>query len=320
MVSPTNNRIKVVRLGFMKYGHADMETTKQFMADFGMHIEAEDDDTVYFGGTGIDPYVYAAQKTATPEFQGGVFIAASRDELEKAARVLPDAKGPFKLKGPGGGEMVSSIDPDGIPFHIAYGIKEREDVEPGLKRSANRPIVKTRKGEFLRFTDEPARAHKLGHFGLLVSDFHKTFDFYTKHLTIKPSDILITEDGKQVAGFCHFETDATHYVDHHAFFFSQNVKRIGVHHCSFEVQDMDTQMMGHRWLESKGYTSSWGVGRHILGSQLFDYWFQPEGKFMIEHYADGDVVNDSHVTGTLPASDEALAVWGPAVPEGFLDD
>ena len=126
-----NHRLATKTELAVKYGHADMETTKQFMADFGMHIEAEDDDTVYFGGTGIDvspgssfgnasalaehrdqPYVYAAQKTATPEFQGGVFIAASRDELEKAARVLPDAKGPFKLKGPGGGEMVSSIDPE----------------------------------------------------------------------------------------------------------------------------------------------------------------------------------------------------------------
>ena len=40
----------------------------------------------------------------------------------------------------------------------------------------------------------------------------------------------------------------------------------------------------------KGYTPSWGVGRHILGSQVFDYWYTPD-KFMIEHYSDGEFPN-----------------------------
>ncbi|OJJ98569.1 hypothetical protein ASPACDRAFT_45077 [Aspergillus aculeatus ATCC 16872] len=35
----------------------------------------------------------------------------------------------------------------------------------------------------------------------------------------------------------------------------------------------DTQEVGHQWLAQKGYTSVWGVGRHILGSQSFDYWW-----------------------------------------------
>jgi hypothetical protein len=37
--------------------------------------------------------------------------------------------------------------------------------------------------------------------------------------------------------------------------------------------------------------------------------------FMIEHYSDGDQVNCHTETSTLPASDEALAIWGPAVRE-----
>lgn len=69
-----------------------------------------------------------------------------------------------------------------------------------------------------------------------------------------------------------------------------------------------------QWLKSKGYTPSWGVGRHILGSQVFDYWYMPDD-FMIEHYSDGDLVNCHQETGYLPAADEALAIWGPAVRE-----
>jgi hypothetical protein len=45
-----------------------------------------------------------------------------------------------------------------------------------------------------------------------------------------------------------------------------------IHHSSFEVNDFDTQLLGHDWLREKGWTNSWGVGRHLLGSQVFDYW------------------------------------------------
>lgn len=33
----------------------------------------------------------------------------------------------------------------------------------------------------------------------------------------------------------------------------------------------------------------WGVSRYILGSEIFDYWWDTTGS-MIEHYADGDLV------------------------------
>lgn len=36
-----------------------------------------------------------------------------------------------------------------------------------------------------------------------------------------------------------------------------------------------------RWLAKKGYKSVWAVGRHILGSQIFDYWWGPTG-FMVD--------------------------------------
>jgi hypothetical protein len=90
-----------------------------------------------------------------------------------------------------------------------------------------------------------------------------------------------------------------------------------VHHCSFEVHDFDTQKLGHQWLANKNYKSVWGVGRHILGSQIFDYWWDTTGN-MIEHYADGDLVNDQTPIGYGPAGDESLAVWGPEVPSWFL--
>ncbi len=56
-----------------------------------------------------------------------------------------------------------------------------------------------------------------------------------------------------------------------------------VHHSSFEVHDFDIQSLGHQWLRDKGYDLVWGVGRHVLGSQIFDYWWDRSG-FVLEHY------------------------------------
>jgi hypothetical protein len=40
---------------------------------------------------------------------------------------------------------------------------------------------------------------------------------------------------------------------------------------------------------------------------------------MVEHYADGDLVNAETPVGWSDAKDEALAVWGPEVPKWFLE-
>jgi hypothetical protein len=84
-----------------------------------------------------------------------------------------------------------------------------------------------------------------------------------------------------------------------------------MHHTSFEVDDFDTQLIGHEWLLKKKYKLVWGVGRRVLGSQIFDYWRDPSG-FTIEHYADGDLLNQDHKISREPQNGAlSLAVWGP---------
>lgn len=164
---------------------------------------------------------------------------------------------------------------------------------------------------------------QLGHYGVCTTKLDSLVDFYTRTFNIAPSDFLYidaadptTSNGKKnVALFAHIDRGSTH-VDHHSFFISSNPTS-HVHHCSFEIHDFDTQKLGHQWLANKGYKAVWGVGRHILGSQIFDYWWDTTGN-MIEHYADGDLVNEETPVGYGPAGDESLAVWGPEVPSWFL--
>ncbi|KAI7247027.1 hypothetical protein KC352_g13908, partial [Hortaea werneckii] len=178
-----------------------------------------------------------------------------------------------------------------------------------------------------RFRPGPAAVHKLGHYGLCVQQFDAQLEWYTRHFNIVPTDFLYVPmpseqgkgtDGQQkkdVAVFAHVDR-GDDPVDHHSFFMTTNPTS-HVHHCSFEVHDYDTQQLGHQWLGKQGYTSVWGIGRHILGSQIFDYWWDTTGN-MIEHYADGDLVNKDTPVGWGMAGDESLAVWGPEVPKWFL--
>jgi hypothetical protein len=87
---------------------------------------------------------------------------------------------------------------------------------------------------------------------------------------------------KNVAMFAHIERGAE-LVDHHSIFLvtrPPHITHSHVHHCSFEIHDFDTQLIGHDWMLKQGYKPAWGVGRHILGSQIFDYWcVTPLSKF-----------------------------------------
>ena len=55
-----------------------------------------------------------------------------------------------------------------------------------------------------------------------------------------------------------------------------------------------------------------------MGSQIFDYWFDPSN-FILEHYVDGDLVDASHPTQKSAAAKDRVHVWGPDLPDGFLD-
>ena len=66
-----------------------------------------------------------------------------------------------------------------------------------------------------------------------------------------------------------------------------------------------------------GGTPQWGIGRHIQGSQIFDYWRDPDG-FLVEHFSDGDMFDASLEPGWAPMTASGLAQWGPPATKDFL--
>ncbi|KAI8256694.1 Metapyrocatechase 2 [Colletotrichum sp. SAR11_239] len=322
------SKVQLARPGHIYVDHPDLDEFAKFAADFGFVEEARaGNDTIYYRGYGRDPYVYVARrsKDGKPRFCGAAFVAASQEEFDKAAKMEGARVGSIEYA-PGGGSIVTFNRPDDMFFHVIYGQKEREPEpqEPSATHEEvgpfNKPFRKPRQGAFQRYHPGPALVHKLGHYGYVVPDFDNELAWYTSHFNFVPSDILHhwDFDNMDVMTFMHLDLGDA-FSDHHSFFMQRaepHVKKAFCHHTSFEVADFDTQLLGHDWLAKRGWHSVWGVGRHVLGSQIFDYWADPSG-FKIEHYADGDVVNRH-----TPTSRDVVgpfSIWGPEIPKDFGD-
>lgn len=318
----TEKQIRIVKISHMRYQHANTSAATKFLTDFGMHMVKELDGKQWWRGYGDDQYVYYCQKGPEKKFLGGTFLVESYADLEKASHISGASAIEEMADAPGKGWIVTVQDPNGFPVNLIWGQEPAEKGDVPMKIIPNDETDKPRVRKFHRFTPGPAAVHKLGHFGYSIKDFDSSLDFYTHNFNLVPTDFLYISptptETRNVGVFMHIDRGSIP-VDHHTLFFavSQN-KAPHVHHASFEVHDFDTQNLGHQWLAKQGYTSVWGVGRHILGSQIFDYWWDTSGN-MVEHYADGDLVNEETPVGWSAAADEALAIWGPQLPKWFLD-
>ncbi|KIW14850.1 hypothetical protein PV08_07635 [Exophiala spinifera] len=325
------SKVKVVRLAHVHYAHPDLQRGVDFLLDFGMIEASREGQKVYLRGYGIQPYVYLAEQSPDDKrhFLGGYWAVESEAELQKAAN-LPNASPIKDLEGPGGGKVVTIVDPNGHVVGFVWGQQLRthdmstsEQVAGSLDKTGgdfNFAAQKTRKGSWRRFNVGPSPVHKLGHYGYMTrpEKLKETLKWYLDLINLKITDSMYDPvTGEDETCFMHIDL-GQQYTDHHSFFLGStpNTTKAHVHHSSFEVNDYDTELLGHDHLRKKGWTNCWGVGRHVLGSQIFDYWFDGSGN-VVEHYSDGDMVNEDTPRGREPAAIDGIAVWGPNVTLGF---
>ncbi|RYP51893.1 hypothetical protein DL768_002861 [Monosporascus sp. mg162] len=320
MADEAPRRITLKRIAHAYYKYVDFDKALKFLNDFGFQEEKRvSDGKIYFRGYGTEPWVICAIKAEKDEFGGVGFVVESEEDLQLASKTLPKATNIYELEdAPGKGKCVTFHDPvNGYPFHLVYGQEPSAMLDIPLPHQAtNYPTEKNRPvNKFQRFQKRPAPVHKLGHFGVCTTNFAKAFEFYKTRFNFIPSDIIHDENGVDISVFWRLDRGKEE-VDHHCFFFYQGPE-FHIHHSSYETHDFDTQVLGHDWLREKGYKNCWGVGRHVLGSQIFDYWFDPAG-FIMEHYVDGDLVDATEPPHRSQSGPGSLHVWGPDVPSDFL--
>jgi catechol 2,3-dioxygenase-like lactoylglutathione lyase family enzyme len=303
--------IKVRDAAYVRFGAPDLDAMERFLTDFGLVVTGRrDDEAIYARGTDPSPYLHVTER-GEPGFRGVAFEAASAEDLAAAA-ALDGASPVEKIDAPGGGQRVRFTDPDGFVVEVVHG---REELPPLPVRSAspyNRGSEQPRLGTLQRVAAGPSCVKRLGHAVVRVSDFRRSEEWYRSRFGFLPSDeVYLGERDNIVTSFMRCDRGEDH-ADHHTFL-CIGVGEPGFDHAAFEVEDIDSVMTGHDHLERAGYEHHAGVGRHILGSQVFDYWKDPWGH-VLEHFTDGDLLNREHETGVHDVVTALGTQWGRFSP------
>ncbi len=306
--------VKVRDIAFGRLQSPDLDQAEQFLLDFGMVRAGRTKDTLYMRGTDPAAYLHVTH-LGEPKFLGMAFYAAHEEDLDRLSKVEGASK-IEALDGPGGGKRVCLRDPHGFTIEVVHGIADAEPL------AVRRNVVNFggekfhRAGELTRLPAGPAQVKRMGHGVIATTDLNKTLAWYRETLGFLCSDDVRKDDpGNLVSSFNRVDAGDT-YVDHHVFFTMRGAKA-GLNHFSYEVRDIDDVMMGHEHLAKQGkYQHMWGIVRHRLGAQVYDYWCDPWSR-VHEHWTDSDVLNAAAPPGLAEAGKGTFAQWGESMPARF---
>ena len=298
--------IKVQDIAYVRFAAPDLDVMQRFAADFGLALTARESDTLYHRGSDPSPYLHVTE-LGEPGFRGVAFEAASADDLATASQ-LEGASPIEKIEAPGGGQVVRFTDPDGYRVEVVHGRELRAPLPVPTSSGVNRGTERLRLGNLHRPPAGPSSVKRLGHVVLRVSDFRRSEAWYKSRFGFLSSDeVYLGEPDNIITAFMRCDRGDA-FADHHTLL-CVGVGEPGFDHAAFEVEDVDAVMAGHDHLTSAGYDHHAGIGRHILGSQIFDYWRDPWGH-VHEHFTDGDLLNADHETGLHDPGAALGTAWG----------
>lgn len=301
---------EVIDLQYVRFQVTDLKRQAQFLEEFGFSVLRES-DRIYARGTDTAPFAYSARSAdetdQTNNFIGLGFEVIDRRALERIAAI--DGTVIKDNPAPGGGLLTTLNDPDGNLVDVVCEQQKNNPLPLSARNALNTGEHRARTGERVALAEPDYSVKRLGHCVLNAANFRATEAWYKERFGLLTSDEIYTDSEDRVLGaFLRCNRGET-FVDHHTLFLVGTGKA-GFNHAAFEVADWDTLMLGHDRLRDAGHEHRWGVGRHILGSQVFDYWRDPHG-FTLEHFTDGDLFNESYGSNKAPVEDLLGTHWGP---------
>jgi catechol 2,3-dioxygenase-like lactoylglutathione lyase family enzyme len=148
----------------------------------------------------------------------------------------------------------------------------------------------------------------LSHILMFTADTIGSTAFYEQVLGLKLSD-----RSQHVIAFLH----SPHGSDHHLIALALS-DGPGLHHSSWCVPSIDAVALGAAQMARSGYPRGWGIGRHVLGSNYFQYVRDPWNSYA-EYSYDIDFVapGEDWPSRDHPVED-SIFVWGPDMPDDFV--
>jgi catechol 2,3-dioxygenase-like lactoylglutathione lyase family enzyme len=308
--------IKVTDIAFGRLRSPDLDVAEEFLTDFGM-VKVERTNTKLFM-RGSDPahHIHVTEK-GDPKFLGMAFYAKSEDDLKALAK-MPGATGVENIDEPGGGKRVRLSEPNGYTIEVVHGIQTLPKIPLGRlpTNSADEPL--RRAGSLMRPSRGPTPVKKIAHGVMASNKIKDTLKWFRESLGLIPSDDIYAGPKENIIASFNRCDCGDEYVDHHVFFCMSNEK-VGLNHFSFEVADIDAVFIDHEYLKSKNkYEHVWGIGRHLLGSQVYDYWADPWGR-VHEHWADSDRLNARSGSNVLSVEEGLSSQWGQPITPRMRD-
>lgn len=301
--------IKIEDIAFVRFAAPDLREMRSFLTQFGLACFDGQDDRLYAKGCDGAPFVHSTEH-GDPAFRGLGLRAKSVQDLQLLAAAEGVAVEDFAA--PGGGKVVRLTDPDGVSVEVVAG--QTFDAPQPLAKDIvrNSAAGRPRQRDAVRLVEGPAQVIRLGHCVLNVSDFQTSERWYKDRFGFITSDEIEARPGTAMGAFMRCDRGDLP-TDHHTLFLAQLPSGKGFNHAAFEVASFDDLMLGHNHLKSARRTPAWGVGRHILGSQIFDYWKDPWGH-ELEHWTDGDLFNADDGSNKATVQDLLAVQWGPPHP------
>jgi hypothetical protein len=311
-----NPVIKVHDLAWLEFQKPDLVRAEAFAHAFGFATVLRTADELQLRGTDAGAPCVVIRRGPKSRFVGTTFKAADEADVRRLAkasgavpRALPDTIG---------GLAVDLLDPSGIPVHVVAGTHRLETLPPQSAQTFNFGNELRRTNAMQRPPRRPARVQRLGHVVLQTTKYLEALNWYLDQLGMIVSDFLFypgQRDRGPTMSFIRCDRGETP-ADHHTVAIALGPTNRYVH-SAYQVCDLDALAAGGEYLKDRGYQRSWGIGRHIQGSQIFDYWRDPDG-FLVEHFSDSDMFDCTLQPGWAPFTGSGLAQWGPPVTKDFL--
>ncbi|MFJ9249591.1 VOC family protein [Streptomyces sp. NPDC101776] len=311
-----NPVIKVADLAWLEFEKPDLDRAEVFARDFGFQVAARTERDLWLRGTFAGSPCMVIRKGRASRFIGPAFRAAEHADLDRLARVTGNAVREADV--PGGGRTVDLLAPSGLPVRVVHCGEELPALPEQQPQLLNFGTDHRRVNATQRPPREPSRVQRLGHIVLETRVFRRALDWYLDTLGMIVSDFHFLDgqrDRGPVMAFIRCDL-GSEPADHHTLALHLGPGN-GYVHSAYQVTDLDAIAAGGEYLGERGYERSWGIGRHVKGSQLFDYWRDPD-RFLLEHFADGDLFPCDVEPGWSPMSASGLAQWGPPASRDFL--
>ena len=307
--------INIEEIEYVTFRAPDIERMREFLRDFGLTESSNSEHNVLRMGASRNAPCIHKTYLGPAGFAGLALRARSIEDLKTLAKAegLDIRERPVQEHG----HVVTLTDPNGFIIEVVCGtpLVADDGREPAL--GWNTALNITRPNIPKRLIQGPSLVQRLGHVVLIVNDVAETWQWWRERFGLLMSDEVRAPDGALAAAFIRCDRGSK-LADHHALNFVQIPgKSASFHHAAFEVASFDDLLVGHERLKARGYTHSWGIGRHVLGSQVFDYWRDPWGH-LIEHWTDGDAFTAGTPTSVADVPTMLGRQWGPPAPSDFV--